>query len=502
MANQLDQPAETTCLSTGVSGLDEVLSGGLTPHRLYLVEGVPGSGKTTLGVQFLLDGARQGEPVLYVTLSESEEEMHGVAASHGWALDGITILEQSLVKDALDEAEQYTLFHPAEIELNQTLAAILAKVEAVQPTRVVIDSLSELRLLSGTALRYRRQLLALKQYFSGRRCTVLVLDDVTARDHDLQVQSLAHGVLVLEQMIVGYGSERRRLRVAKYRGRSFRGGFHDYAIRRGGLQVFPRLAAEPGRPAKIGVKLRSGIEGLDTLLDGGVERGTSTLIIGAPGTGKSTLVAHFAGTAAQRGERSVLYVFDENFATLTSRAAHLGIDLSPHLASGGVSVRQIDPAELSPGELVNDIRMRVERDAISLVAIDSLNGYLQAMPDENFLTVQLHELLAYLGQRGVATLLIAAHQGLIGPQMSAPIDMTYLADSVILMRYFEAHGEVRQAISVVKNRSGNHERTIRELKLEPGRIRIGEPLREFRGVLTGVPSYEGSRGPLMESAPK
>ena len=497
MTKQLERPAETTSLSVGVAGLDEILNGGLTPHRLYLIEGLPGSGKTTLALQFLLDGARRGEPVLYVTLSESEEEMYGVAASHGWSLEGISIHEQSLAKDALDESEQYTLFHPAEIELTQTLVAILAKVEEVQPTRVVIDSLSELRLLSGTALRYRRQILALKQYFSGRRSTVLVLDDVTAREHDLQVQSIAHGVIVLEQLSAGYGSERRRLRVAKYRGRSFRGGYHDYAIRRGGLQVFPRVVAAPGQPALIGAKVPSGIEGLDTLLGGGVERGTSTLIIGAAGTGKSTLVAHFAGTAAQRGERSVLYVFDENVATLTSRAAQLGVDLEPHIASGHIIVRQIEPAELSPGEFVHDIRTRVERDGVKLVAIDSLNGYLQALPEEKFLTMQLHELLAYLAQRGVATLLVAAHQGMIGPQMTAPVDMTYLADSVILMRYFEAHGEVRQAISVVKHRSGNHERTIRELKLEPGRIRIGEPLREFRGVLTGVPNYEGGRGPLM-----
>ena len=487
-----------TLASTGVQGLDDVLSGGLTPNRLYLLEGVPGSGKTTLAVQFLMEGARRGEPVLYVTLSESEDELRGVAESHGWSLDGITVRELVPSEDSLRPDDQYTMFHPSEVELGETTKTILADVERVKPARVVFDSLSELRLLAGNPLRYRRQILALKQFFSGRKCTVLLLDDMTSSEHDLQVQSIAHGAVRLEQMYPEYGSERRRLIVLKYRGRRFRGGYHDYVIRPGGLIVFPRLIASEHRPPVVMEKLASGLAEMDALMGGGIERGTSTLIVGAAGTGKSTLAAQFVGAAAERGQKSALFLFDESSNTLLSRTAQLGIDLQRHRADGNVTIQQIDPAELSPGEFTHAIRDAVENQGVTIVVIDSLNGYLNAMPGEKFLIVQLHELLSYLGQRGVATLLIGAHQGLIGGAMITPVDASYLADAVILMRYYETKGEVRQAISVMKKRGGAHERTIRDFKMENGGIHIGAPLRDFRGVLTGVPIHERDEENLRE----
>ena len=479
-------------------GLNDVLGGGLTPNRLYLLEGVPGSGKTTLALQFLMDGVRRGEPVLYVTLSESEEEVREVAASHGWSLEGITIRELVPSEDSLKPDDQYTMFHPSEIELSDTTKTILADVERIKPVRAVFDSLSELRLLAGNSLRYRRQILALKQFFSGRSCTVMLLDDMTSTNHDLQVQSIAHGAIRLEQLYPEYGSERRRLIVLKYRGVRFRGGYHDYIIRRGGIDVFPRLIASEHRTIAIKEKMASGIAELDTLLGGGLERGTSTLIVGAAGAGKSSLATQFVATAAERGENAALFIFDESMNTLLSRASGLGIDLQEPLEKGRVSIQQVDPAELSPGEFAHAIRQAVERQHVTIVVIDSLNGYLNAMPEERFLIIQLHELLTYLGQAGVATLLIGAHQGLIGSQMTTPVDASYLADAVILMRFFEAKGEIRQAISVVKKRGSAHERSIREFRMENGRISVGSPLREFRGVLTGVPIFEGDRGPERE----
>ncbi|MBC7818099.1 MAG: AAA family ATPase [Planctomycetaceae bacterium] len=484
--------------TTGIAELDEILGGGLTAHRLYLVEGVPGSGKTTLATQFLLEGARLGEPVLYVTLSETEEETRAVAASHGWTLDGITILELIPSEDSLKPDEQYTMFHPSEVELSQTTKKILADVERLKPVRVVFDSLSELRLLAGSPLRYRRQILALKQFFAGRRCTVLLLDDLTAVDRDLQVQSIAHGVVLLEQLNPEYGSERRRLRVVKYRGVAFRGGYHDYRIRKGGLEVFPRLVAGDSRQSGNMEKLASGLAAMDSLLGGGVERGTSTLIVGAAGTGKSSLTAQFVMAAAERAQHSAMFIFDESLNTLLNRCAGLGIDLKKHVDAGRVSIQPIDPAELSPGEFVAAIRTAVEKHKASIVVIDSLNGYLNAMPEDRNLMIQLHELLMYLGNMGVATLLVGAHQGLIGAQMVTPVDASYLADAVVLLRYFESRGEVRQAISVMKKRGSEHERTIREFRLKDGRIQVGEPLREFRGILTGVPVYESTPGPSVE----
>ncbi|MFO0809324.1 MAG: ATPase domain-containing protein [Gemmataceae bacterium] len=486
--------------TTGIEGLDDVLGGGFTPHRLYLLEGVPGSGKTTLAIQFLLEGVRRGEPVLYVTLSETEEELRSVAASHGWSLDNISVRELVPSEDSLRPDEQYTMFHPSEVELSETTKTILADVERFKPTRAVFDSLSELRLLAGNPLRYRRQILALKQFFAGRNCTVLLLDDMTSSSHDLQVQSIAHGVVRLDQMYPEYGSERRRLIVLKYRGARFRGGYHDFVIQRGGLDVFPRLVANEHGPATVMERLASGLSDLDTLLGGGIERGTSTLIMGAAGTGKSSLAAQFVAAAADRGQSAAMFIFDESANTLVTRTTGLGTDLRGHLAQGRVTIRQVDPAEMSPGEFAHAIRRAVERQQASVVVIDSLNGYLNAMPEERFLIIQLHELLTYLGQAGVATLLISAHQGLIGSQMVTPVDATYLADAVILMRYYETMGEVRQAISVVKKRGGAHERTIRDFHLESGRISVGPPLRDFRGVLTGVPVFEGDRDPLRGGA--
>ena len=484
---ELPPASASGLVSTGVPGLDDVLGGGLTPARLYLVEGTPGAGKTTIAMQFLLEGVRNGESVLYVTLSETAEELRGVAASHGWDLSGVHMRELLPTQEALQPDEQYTMFHPSEMELGETTRRIIDDVERLRPTRVVFDSLSELRLLAGNSLRYRRQILALKQFLGGRTCTVLLLDDMTAQTHDLHVQSIAHAVLRLEQLQADYGTPRRRLMVVKYRGQPFRGGFHDYKIVEGGLVVFPRLiAAEHPHPADRR-KLPSGIAPLDELLGGGLEKGTSTLFVGAPGTGKSTVAVQFALAAAQRGECAALYVFDESINTLTTRCAGMGMDLAPWIASGHISLRQVDPAELSPGELVHDIREAVRERGVSVVVIDSLNGYLNAMPDERFLIVQLHELLTYLGQAGVATLMVGAQHGLIGSQMQSPVDASYLADAVVLLRYFESDGEVRQAISVMKKRGGAHERTIRDFRMTADGLHVGEPLRQFRGILTGVP---------------
>jgi circadian clock protein KaiC len=476
--------------ATGIQGLDDILFGGLTPFRLYLIEGVPGSGKTTLAMQYLLEGVRNGESVLYVTLSETEEELRAMAQSHEWSLDGVTIRELVPAEEALQPAEQYTMFHPAEVELSETTRTILADVEHLKPTRVIFDSLSELRLLAGDPLRYRRQLLALKQFFRGRRCTVLLLDDLTSAGRDLQVQSIAHGVIVLEQLLPEYGADRRRLRVLKHRGRRFRGGYHDYVIAGGGLNVFPRLVAADHRMDISENRMTSDIPELDDLLGGGLERGTSTLIVGAAGTGKSSLAAQFAVANARRGHKSALFVFDESRNTLLSRMTGLGIDMQTPVDAGTIVVRQVDPAELTPGEFAHAIRREVEENGVTTIVIDSLNGYLNAMPGERYLTIHLHEMLMYLGQKAVATLLIGAHQGMIGTQMHTPIDASYLADAVILMRYFEAEGEVRQAISIMKKRGGQHERSIRQFTLQAGGIRVGRPLKEFRGILTGVPIYE------------
>lgn len=494
-------PPATPLSATGVAGLDDVLGGGLTPHRLYLIEGNPGSGKTTLALQYLLEGVRRGEAGLYVTLSETKAELAAVARSHGWTLDGIEVVELVASEADLEPDNQHTMFHPAEVELGETTKAVLVEVERVKPKRVVIDSLSELRLLAQSSLRYRRQILALKQFFTGRECTVLLLDDNTSEATDLQLQSIAHGVVSLEHLSPEYGAERRRLRVAKLRGQRFRGGHHDFNIVTGGLDVFPRLVAAEHAETRDLETLTGNVPELDGLLGGGIDFGTSTLLIGPAGSGKSSVAISYARTAAARGQRAALYVFDERVETLLRRAAGLGMDLTPQIASGLLTLQPVDPAELSPGEFAAVVRRAVDgadgHPPARVVVVDSLNGYLHSMPEERLLTVQMHELLTYLGHKGVATFLILAQHGMIG-QMEAPVDTTYLADTVILFRYFEAGGEVRQAISVVKKRSGRHERTIRELRLDGG-IRVGDPLKNFRGVLTGTPTFDGESGVLLES---
>lgn len=469
--------------STGIAGLDDVLGGGLPGRRLYLIEGSPGVGKTTLALQFLLEGVRAGERCLYVTLSETAEELAGVAASHGWSLEGIVVHELS--SDEAAGQTVNTLFHPSEVELAETTEAVLRRVSEVQPQRVVFDSLSEMRLLAQSALRYRRQVLALKQYFIGRECTVLLMDDNTSEVGDPQLRSIVHGVLELESVAPVYGGDRRRLRVRKLRGVMFRGGYHDYSIVRGGLVVTPRLVASEHPVDFAPGTVSSGIDALDALTGGGLDRGSSALFMGPAGSGKSALAAHYAFAAAERGEHAALFCFDELPHTLLARSRALGVPLDEHAARGRVHVQQVDPSELSPGQFAAAVRSHVEH-GVRLVVIDSLNGYLHAMPEGQFLTAQMHELLAYLGQQGVTTIMVVAQHGLVGSAMAAPVDVSYLADSVLLFRYFEYAGEVRKAISVVKRRSGAHERTIRELRFD-GAIRIGEPLHHFRGVLTGTP---------------
>ena len=485
-------------LGTGVPGLDEILAGGIERDRLYLLQGVPGSGKTTMALQFLLDGVAHGETTLYITLSETAEELRESAASHGWSLDGIHLHQLAPLGDQLDPEAQYTMFHPSEVELAETTSRVLDEVQTLRPQRVVIDSLSELRLLSGSALRFRRQILALKQYFVGRGCTVLLIDEHQATSEGMHVHTLVHGAIELEQMRPEFGGDRRRLRITKMRGRDFRSGNHDYVIATGGVRVFPRLVASEHRRDGENPPVSSNLEALDALLGGGLDRGTSTLLVGASGTGKSSLASHFVMAAQERGERAAMFLFDESLRAMVTRSRGLGFDMEQCIASGAVTARQVDPAEMSPGEFIQAIRDSVERDNARLVVIDSLNGFVNAMPEEHFVIIQLHELLAYLGQLGVVTILLNAQQGLIG-QMTTSVDVSYLADTVILFRYYETRGEVRQALSVLKKRTGPHERTIRELRITSRGLEIGEPLRQFRGVLTGVPhETTGNVGDLAD----
>ena len=471
---------------TGVPGLDEILGGGLPPRRLYLIQGAPGCGKTTLALQFLLTGAKAGEKVLYISLSETREEVEEVALSHGWSLQNVEIVELSAIDHQLAAQAQNTLFHAAEVELTETTRLLLDEVDRVKPTRVAFDSLSELRLLSQTPLRYRRQILAFKQYFAGRNCTTLLLDDSTHDAADAHVLSLAHGVIALEQLAPEYGGERRRLNVRKVRGSKYRGGNHDFVIEKGGLVVFPRLVAAEHHRHFSYENVPCGVAGIDKMLCGGLARGTSTLFAGPPGTGKSTLALKFALAAAMRGEKVAMFTFDESLGILTARAAGLNFGLDQLIADGTVAVTQIDPSELSPGELAARVQKAVEHDNVRVVFLDSLNGYLQSMGDERYLSLQLHELLTYLNQQGIVTMMVVTPHGLLG-HMQAPIDVTYLADTVITFRFFEALGAVHKAIAVIKKRTGDHERTIRELHIEPGGIGVGPPLTEFRGVLTGTP---------------
>lgn len=480
-------------LATGVEGLDHILNGGLPQGHLYLVEGDPGTGKTTLALQFLLAGLKAGEKGMYITLSESKQELEQVAVSHGWKIDEITIYEMIPSDEDLSADSQYTVFHPSEVELADTMTAILKEVAEVDPQRVVFDSLSEFRMLARDPLRYRRQILALKRYFAGRNCTVLLLDDRTAEgsSNDLQLQSIAHGVIKMQSLERDFGIKRRRMEVHKLRGSAFREGFHDYTIKTGGIDTYPRLIAAEHKPGFTREAVRSGLKELDDLFRGGIDTGTSTLLIGPAGCGKSTIAVQYAVASAARGEKAIILTFDESLGTLVERAQALGMDPKPHLESGMLEVQQIDPAELSPGEFVARIRRLVDEQNLRMVVIDSMNGFLNAMPHEQFLAMQLHELLAYLGQQGIATLLTMAQHGFIGTT-NTPIDVSYLADTVLLFRYFERSGSVRQALSVVKKRSGPHERTIRELIFGNGMIKVGPPLAEFEGILGGSPTFNGT----------
>jgi len=477
---------DSSKVPTGIAGLDDILGGGLPPRRLYLIQGAPGSGKTTLSLQFLLTGAHAGEKVLYISLSETREEVEEVARSHGWSLEKIEIVELAAIDQQLAAQSQNTLFHASEVELTETTRLLLEAVDRVKPTRVAFDSLSELRLLSQTALRYRRQILAFKQYFAGRNCTTLLLDDNTADKADSHVLSLAHGVISLEQLAPEYGGERRRINVRKVRGTTYRGGNHDFVIEKGGLKVFPRLVAAEHHRKFTNENVTSGVENLDILLGGGLVRGSSTLFYGPPATGKSTLALKFAVAAAERGELVGVYTFDETLGILHARAGGLNFGLDALTAKGTFRAAQVDPAELSPGELAARLRREVEEDGMKVVLLDSLNGYLQSMGEERFLNLQLHELLTYLNQQGIVTMMIVTPQGLLG-NMQSPVDVTYLADTVVTFRFFEAEGAVHKAISVIKKRTGKHESTIRELRIDADGIIVGPALREFRGVLTGTP---------------
>ncbi len=479
---------------TGITGLDDVLRGGFPTRRLYLVQGAPGSGKTTLALQFLLEGARAGEHVLYISLSETRDEIEEVAHSHGWTLDGLEIVELSAIDEQLSAEAQNTLFHSAEVELTETSKLLLDAFERVKPTRLAFDSLSELRLLSQSALRYRRQILAFKQYLAGRNCTTLLLDDTSAEGSDSHVQSLAHGVLSLDQTAPAYGAERRRLLIKKIRGTTYRGGYHDFIIDTGGLVLYPRLVAAEHHRSFPEENVSSSVAGIDALLGGGLSRGSSNLFMGPPGSGKSTLALHFALAAAARGERTQIYSFDESLGTMRARAEGLKLGLTSLMDAGLVGATQIDPAELSPGQLNALVRTAVEADGVKIILLDSLNGYLQSMGDERALSLQLHELLTYLNQQGVVTILILAQHGLIG-HMQTPVDVTYLADTVMMFRYFEAEGAVHKAISVVKKRTGSHEGTIRELFIKDTGISVGPPLENFRGVLSGTPELLEARRP-------
>lgn len=491
----MTEDIQSALCRTGIEGLDHILAGGLPRNRFYLILGDPGVGKTTLSIQLLLEGMRQGERTLYVTLSETRDELIEVARSHGWSLDGINIVELSAIERQLAEESESTLFHPSEVELNEMTRVILNEVERAQPQRVVLDSLSELRLLAGSPLRYRRQLLALKQFFAGRKSTVLLLDDGVDVARDLEAQSIAHGVLSLQNLAPGYGSERRRLRVLKLRGVNFRGGYHDFVIRQGGIDVFPRLIAAEDRQRSQYSQLASGIAGLDSQMGGGLDAGTSNLLLGPAGTGKSVLATVYAFAAARRGQRVEIYSFDETRELFLSRATLVGNDLSQLIDNGTIRVTQIDPAEISPGELAHRVRKRV-REGVGLVIIDSINGYLAAMPEERHLTLHLHELCSFCSAHSAITLLLAEQKGIIG-QMQMQVDLTYLADTVIMLRHFEVSGEIKQAISVMKKRSGVHERYIREMSVDAKGVRIGPPLSDFHGVLSGTPFFHGDPSKML-----
>ncbi|MDO5758098.1 MAG: gas vesicle protein GvpD [Rhodobacterales bacterium] len=486
-------------LSTGTRGLDDVLRGGITPQRLYLVEGTPGSGKTTLALRFLMEGRAAGEQGLYITLSETVDELTAVAASHDWTLDGIELFEM-VAEDEFGFDHEQTLLHPSEVELGETVRGIIELVEKADPARVVLDSLSELRLLAQNPLRYRRQILALKHFFARRNCTVLMLDDRTTEPGDLQLHSIAHGVISLEQLANDFGSERRRLRVVKMRGLKYHGGYHDFTIEKGGICVYPRLIAASHQRSFPTAPVTTGLAELDALLGGGLFPGTTALLAGPAGVGKTTTSVRCMIAALKRGQKAAFFLFDERLATLMIRSKALDMDLQPFLDSGLLEIRQIDPAELSPGEFASAVRSTVEDNDVSVVVIDSLNAYLHAMPSDNFLVLQMHELLSYLARQGIVSLMILGQHGVTG-ELRTDIDISYLADTVLMLRFFEASGEVRKSIAVIKTRTSDHERSIREFMIGKNGIRIGAPIRSFSGILSGSPTYTPTNGDLLPFDP-
>ena len=490
MARDDESLIDGAAVSSGQPPLDYVLAGGFASNRVHLIEGAPGCGKTTLGLQFLIEGAAKGEKCLYITLSESKEELLHVAGTHGWDLDGIDIFELVPPELSLDTEREQSIVYASDLELGETVQMVMEEVERIGPARIVFDSLSEIRLLAQGPLRFRRQVLALKHYFAQHKCTVLFLDDLTMTETDLSLHSLAHGVIRLEQVAQQYGAERRRLRVFKMRGRAFQGGFHDYTIRKGGLSIFPRLVAsshpDDGHEHK---RALSGVPQLDSLVGGGVDYGTTNLVIGPSGSGKSTLALQFFKAAMDRGEKVLIVSFDETERVFERRATGLGVDVAGYRSRGLLEIEQVDPAELSPGEMAGIIRNRVEA-GVSVVVLDSLTGYQHAMPEEQFMMLQMHELVTYLNQQGVLTFLILAQSGMVG-SMQSPVDLTYLSDAVLLLRFFEAQGELKRALSVLKKRTGGHESTIRELVIDSDGVHVGEKLGSFRGILTGTPVYEG-----------
>src|SRR4051812_44355631 len=483
----------------GVDGLDDITAGGLARGRLYLLEGSPGTGKTTIATQYLLAGARAGERSLYITLSETEDELRCGAQSHGWALDGVDIFELVPPESLLDEDQQQSLLYSSDLELGETTKRIFEAFERVNPDRVVLDSLSEIRLLAQSSLRYRRQILALKHYFARSKATVVMLDDLTSETNDATMHSVAHGVIRLEELSPEYGPERRRLRVIKYRGQRYRGGYHDFVIDTGGVRVIPRLVSAEHRSKFKRTVLTTESPELNALLGGGVERGSSMLILGPAGTGKSLLALTFVAGAIKRGEKAAMFIFDEELGLLFERAKGLSIDLQAMVDGGNLTIEQVDAAELTPGELSARVRRCVEQQEAQTVVIDSLNGYQASMPEEQALILHMHELLQYLNRQGASTFLTVAQHGLVG-DMKAPVDVTYLADTVILLRYFEALGRVRRAISVIKKRTGAHEDTIREYRIDGRGITLGEPLVGFQGVLRGVPELVDERPRLLADA--
>ena len=487
---------QTEKCQTGVPGLDEILSGGLPRNHLYLLQGKPGTGKSTIALQFLLEGVRTGEKSLYVTFSETKLELETVAKSHGWNLENLDILELSAISSSIGTSSQTTLFHPSEIELNKTMNLLLAKLNESNAKRIVFDSVSELRLLADNSLRYRRMMLEFKEFFIGRGSTVLFLDDLTSEAGDIHVQSIVHGVLLLEKFRAGYGVERRQFHISKLRGVAFKGGTHDYSIIKGGITIFPRLVASDSHANFQRETFSSEVPALDSLIGGGFHRGTSNLLLGPAGTGKSTIAMKFAIEAAKKGKKVAIYNFEESSFNILVRAQELGLELEKYIASGNITLRKIDPAELTPGQFNALLRNSANEFHADMVVIDSLNGYIHAMPEQKFLMLQLHELLAFLSSRGVVTVMILAQSGIMG-QMQTPLDLTYLADTVIITRYFEAFGSIKKAISVIKKRTGTHEETMRELKIGPGGVIVGPVLKEFSGIFTGVPKYSGTESKMM-----